>query len=29
LLCLQQSGPTSTPPDSAAFTTLFEDAFEA
>lgn len=28
-LFLQQSGPTSTPPDPAAFTTLFEDAFEA
>lgn len=29
LLFLQQSGPTSTPPDPAAFTALFEDAFEA
>jgi hypothetical protein len=29
LVFLQQSGPTSTPPDPAAFTALFEDAFEA
>lgn len=29
LLFLQQSGPASTPPDPAAFSTLFEDAFEA
>lgn len=29
LLFLQQSGPTSTPPDPAAFAALFEDAFEA
>jgi hypothetical protein len=28
-LFLQQSGATSTPPDPAAFATLFEDAFEA
>jgi hypothetical protein len=29
LLFLQQVGPTSTPPDPAAFSTLFEDAFQA
>lgn len=29
LLFLQQSGPTSTPPDPAAFTALFEQAFAA
>jgi hypothetical protein len=28
LLFLQQSAPTSTPPDAAAFTALFQDAFE-
>jgi hypothetical protein len=28
-LFLQQAGPTSAPPDAAAFATLFEDAFEA